>query len=620
MADPAGSVEMDRLVRMRDLLRHRGPDDAGVWRDAGIALGHRRLSIIDVAGGQQPLSNEDGSVWVSYNGEIYNYVELRDQLRALGHVFDTRSDTEVLVHGYEEWGLDLPKHLNGIFGFALYDRNRKRLLLVRDHLGVKPLFYGVKNGELAFASEIRSVLSALEIDPNPRLEALQEYLIFRYLSWDRTFFDGVNRLPPGHIAVWMDGHLQIQRYWSPTTVPAPADNLSGPQAVQHLDQLLGQGVGRQLMSEVPLGAFCSGGVDSGLTTAYAVRDRDPSTFRTYSVALEAEEWDETELALENARSLGTRHETLTTRAPDVRRGMGELLQFGDEPLSHPNMVPLLELSRVARERVTVVLTGEGADEMFCGYPRYHIVRMRRLAEWLPGPVRIGLGLAAELAPGHRATKLGKAMEWSMDDAVLFNSSFVDPGVVEALTGFEVDGALDHRRKLIRETHVPGDPMASISRYELTTYLVSALERLDRVSMAVGLEARVPFLDVELVEWGLALSSRRKLRGRRNKAVVKELARGKLSPKILNARKSGFGLPLGDWFRSAEFAPLVEALGQKDHPACEMISPDVVENILSEHTSGTRNHGEVLWLLANLYAWFDLHLGAQTPLSETMTAG
>jgi len=585
---------------MRDLLSHRGPDDAGVWSADGVGLGHRRLSIIDLSSGHQPLSNENGTVWVTFNGEIYNYRELRNELARSGHEFRTNSETEVLVHGYEEWGVNLPNRLNGIFAFGVYDTTNRRLFLARDQLGVKPLFYGDMNGEFAFASETPSVLSVLGMAPRPSRDALIEYLIFRYLAGDQTFFEGVKRLPAGHYACWQDGKLSIHQYWSPGRVE-PLTKVGAAEAAEEFGQHLSTAVSRQLMSDVPLGAFCSGGVDSGLTTYYAVQHSTKSRFRTYSVGVPHGDFDETSLALITAQSLDTCHNTIVASADDVRRGVSDLLAWGYEPLSHPNMVPLRDLSTLAKQDVTVVLTGEGADELFCGYPRYHIGRIHaRVPAALRGPARSALSALS----GHRAEKLKQALGWSSTDALVFNSAFIDPAMAELLVGRAIGSALEHRRAMLVDNMVPGDTVASLSRYEVATYLVSALERLDRVSMAAGLEARVPFLDIDLVEWGLRLPTARKLHGRTNKATVKRAAVGKLDARVIRGRKSGFGLPLGVWIRDGAFADITNRMLSGDHPAAEYLDPAMVQAVTRDHMNGTSDNGELLWLIMNLFLWFE----------------
>jgi asparagine synthase (glutamine-hydrolysing) len=602
-ADPNRSVAPDTLQRMTDLLAHRGPDGAGAVMHEGVGLAHRRLSVIDVAGGAQPLANEDGRVWVTYNGEIYNFKSLRDQLQQRGHVFRTRCDTEVLVHLYEEHGDEFPRLLNGIFALGLHDRRRNRVLIVRDHLGVKPLFYGVRDETLVFASEIDAVLEGLDREPRVRSESLQEYLIFRYLAAPTTFVEDVHRLPPGHIGIWENGRLQLKAFWTP---PATATVRVGlDEAVEELDRRLALAVDRQLMSDVPLGVFCSGGVDSGLVTAYAARVAGAG-LNAYSVGFEAEHsgWDETELAADSARRAGADHHVLRTNAADFLAWTQRLASGGNEPLSHPNSVPLAQLSEFARRDVTVVLTGEGADEVFLGYPRYQIAGLHARISSVPGGVRSGVAALLGLLPSHRMQKLASLLPMSSADQSIFNSAFVSPELVGRLTGGSIDAALQSRRGLLAAAQTDHDAVATLSRYETLTYLVSALERLDRVSMAFGLEARVPLLDVELVEWAMTLDVKSKLAGGRNKAILKRLGDRSLSPRITRGPKSGFGLPLDDWFRRPEYAFILDRLGDPGHPAASHFDRPTLLAVLAEHRSGAANHGELIWLLANVSLWHD----------------
>lgn len=602
-ADPNRPIVPDVLRRMSDSIAHRGPDGAGAVVHEGVGLGHRRLSIIDVDGGAQPLSNEDGQIWVTYNGEIYNFKPLKDDLERRGHVFKTRCDTEVLVHLYEEYGDDFPKMLNGIFAFALHDRRRRRVLIVRDHLGVKPLFYGVQNDTLVFGSEIRAVLRGMGRAPCIRSESLQEYLIFRYLAAPATFVDGVSRMPPGHLGVWENGKLRLQEFWSPPNTGRTKVALG--DAVEELDRRLALAVDRQLMSDVPLGVFCSGGVDSGLVTAYASRFAGAG-LNAFAVGFESDHsgWDETELAADSARRANADFHVLRTNAPDFLSWTQLLAAGGDEPLSHPNSVPLAQLSQFARRTVTVVLTGEGADEVFLGYPRYQIAAIQDRLSAVPQGLRAGLAKSFGLLPGHRMRKLAALLPMSYDDQCLFNSAFVSPSLVSRLTRGPVDAALLARRDLLTDSTADNEAVEALSRYEVLTYLVSALERIDRVSMASGLEARVPLLDVELVEWAMKLDAGVKLAGGRNKAILKQLGDRFLSPRITRGPKSGFGLPLDEWFRRPEYAPLVARLSDPAHPAAQHFDRGTLDKALSEHASRTANHGELIWLLANVYLWYD----------------
>jgi asparagine synthase (glutamine-hydrolysing) len=609
LTDPRGRADQDLVTTMRDSMSHRGPDGAGIVDLPGATLAHRRLSIIDLEHGEQPMTNEDESVWVTFNGEIYNFLELRAELTARGHRFRTRCDTEVLVHGYEEYGDDIVRRLNGMFAFALVDRIRHRTVLARDHLGIKPLFYAQSETGLAFASEIKGVLPALAGGARMRHQSLQEYLIFRYVAWDRTFHEGVHRLPPGHLGVWENGRLSTRRYWAPPAAEAlPAPSLD--QATEMLDRHLARSVTSQLISDVPLGAFCSGGVDSGLVTAYAARGSNG--FHSFSVGFDDAAWDETALARDSARRAGTEHHVVIATPENLSGMLERLIHYHDEPLSHPNSVPLYVLSGLARQTVKVVLTGEGADELFAGYPRYHLARLRGALAGVPTAARSAAAAILRAMPGHRAGKAAEQLRLSMEDAILLNSAYVDPSVVAALTGASPSAALDTRRRLVAETLVPGDAIGSLSRYEMLTYLPCALDRMDRMSMAHGLEGRVPFLDVPLVEWGLGLPSSLKIGLRANKRVVKNLARAHLSPRIVHGPKSGFGLPLDEWFRTGAFRSLLDRIRDPEHPGASMFDRAVVQRIVREHTGGKRNHGEILWLVANVFVWAELNQGRASP--------
>jgi len=590
---------------MRDALAHRGPDGAGVYYGPGVGLGHRRLSIIDLDGGAQPLANEDETVSVVCNGEIYNYRALAAELVSRGHRFRTRSDTEVLVHAYEEYGLAFVSRLEGMFALALHDSVRNRTVLARDHFGIKPLFYATADDGLYFASEPKAILAVLDQAPAMDAAALQEYLTFRYVAWNRTFFEGIQRLPPGHLAVWDGGRLNVSCYWSVTDRPVSA--VAPPDATDALEALLDRAVESQLMSDVPLGTFCSGGVDSGLVTAYAAR-HTTGALHTFSVGFEDPAWDETPLARDTASRFGTQHHVLVARGEDFADLLGRLIWYHDEPLSHPNSMPLYLLSEYARRYVTVVLTGEGADELFGGYPRYHLARLNAAVARWPRWISSGAGHAANLIPGRRAALVGRLLPRSFEEAILFNSAYVDPQLVEALTGQLLPEATAERRRLVQRSVVPNDPVATISRYELQTYLGCALDRMDRMSMAWGLEGRVPFLDIPLVEWGLSLPSSGKLRGRVNKRVLKLLGERTLSPKVVRGRKSGFGLPLGAWFRGGPFAALLDRLRDPGHPAASHFDPRTLHALLEAHLSGRADHGEALWLISNVYVWHEVQLG------------
>jgi asparagine synthase (glutamine-hydrolysing) len=600
--DSSRPIDADVACRMREAIMHRGPDGEGLHIEAGVALGHRRLSIIDLAGGAQPLANEDGTVWVTYNGEIYNFLEVRDELVKRGHRFRTHCDTEILVHGYEEWGDGFVERLNGMFAFAIHDVRRGRVLLGRDHLGIKPLFYALRDGTLYFASEIKAILAA-GVAPRVRRESLQEYLVFRYIAGANSFFDDIQRLPAGHTAAFEHGRVTVSAFWRPPLDEGPAMSLD--EAAEELDGLLRRSVTGQLMSDVPLGTFCSGGVDSGLVSTFAAAG-SPHTLQTFAVGFDDPTWDERDLAADTARRIKSDHHVVIAEPQDFLGLLPRLIWHHDEPLSHPNSIPLYQLSRFAREFVTVILTGEGADELFCGYPRYHVARWRGAAEPLPSILRGAFAALADAGPGHRLAKVANSMRENLDDAILFNSGYVGPRVVARLTQGPVDAALNERRSLLAQSRSDDGVVATLSRYELLTYVGCALDRIDRMSMAASLEGRVPFLDVSLVEWGLRVGGRLKLTGRENKRVVKRVGERYLSPAITRGAKSGFGVPLDAWFRSPVFAPLLTRLKDSSHPAASLFDQAVLQRIVSEHASGAADHGEALWLLGNVYVWAEQH--------------
>lgn len=599
-------ADRDTLLKMRARLAHRGPDGYGEYVTHGAALGHTRLSVIDIALSAQPMPNEDGSVWVTFNGEIYNYKELRESLIDAGHTFRTAGDTEVLVHGYEEWGTELPTKLNGMFAFAILDKQRNQTILARDHFGIKPLFYSIAGGSLVFASEIKALL-AWGIEPEVDREALAEYLTFRYMVRPRTFFKGIQSIPAGTLAVWRDGRLSMQEYWSPSQVPSE----TGGSTAEHLYQYLNRGVSSQLMSDVPLGTFCSGGVDSGVVTAYA-SNLSTGPLHTFSVGFNEAGWDESVLARKNAARAGSIHHTVTASAADIPALLKKLIWYNDEPLSHPNSVPIYMLSRLAREYVTVVLTGEGADELFCGYPRYRLAYFRgtKLGQWLCGEsspnsaLRIA-GALLRSAPSRKARRIGELIPLPTGGQFIYNSAYCDPGLVHRLTGVDVDEVLGYRKQILARCAVPDNPIATMSRYEASTYLGCALDRMDRMSMASGLEGRVPFLDMPLAELALSLPASHKIDGTSTKVILKKLAAGVLDPNVVRARKSGFGLPLDDWFRMPAFNDMLATLSDRLHPAALYFDMIEVERIIQYHKEGRHNFGEILWLLSNVFSWMEL---------------
>lgn len=595
------SVERESFLRARDTMIHRGPDDAGLYLDGPVMLGHRRLSIIDLGGGHQPMSAADEAVWIVFNGEIYNFRELRDELASKGHVFKTASDTEVILHLYLEEGVRGFERLNGIFAFAIWDRRSQELHLVRDQMGIKPFYYADTPRGLVFASEVKTLLATGLVEPELEAEAIPEYLVFRDVSGERTLFRGVRRLLPGHRLTLRGGRIEIHRYWD--LMPADPQRFDGSfeEAVDALESLLDDAVRMQMVSDVPLGTFCSGGVDSSLVTALAARHAS-GPINTFSVGFDEAAFDESAYARQVATHCGTRHHEIRISNRQFTDNLEKLIWHNDEPLHFPNSVHIHAVSELARQHVTVVLTGEGADELFAGYPRYQIPVL--LARWrrVPGPARWLARSLGRAMGDHRVQKLdrftGRPAGWD----ILMNSASSDaqrlgiPGLDERLA------VSDWRRAVYEATEGQGDPVTRVSLLDQQTYLVSILNRQDKMSMATSIESRVPFLDPRMVRFAHALPTPYKLGRLDNKRVVKALAMRHLPAAVIKRRKSGFGVPLAEWFRADEGLGGLLAAARDDALVGEVFGEGAVKALQEEHRSGHADHSDALWAALNLAVW------------------
>ena len=619
--DPRETVDEALLKRMRDVLRHRGPDGEGLWVEGPVGLGHRRLAIVDVAGGQQPMPNEDESCWIVYNGEIYNHAALRPGLEVRGHRYRTRSDTETILHLYEEEQERCVERLRGMFAFALWDRARERLLLARDRLGIKPLYYAVTQRELLFASEIKAILAAESIRPALNEAILPEFLATRFVAGEETFFRGVRKLLPGMTLTWSASEgVQTRRYWQLTV----GEDDSGAGLAARAGELrtrLEAAVQSHLMSDVPLGLFLSGGLDSsGLAALMAPMVSAP--IRTFSVGFAEREANELGYARLAARAVGAEHREVVVSPGEFFQAVPRLIWHEDEPIAFHSSVPLYFVSRLAREHVKVVLTGEGADELFLGYNRYRVTawndrigalygavvprairqRLSTLTGRLPSAVRRYAGRTfLALPPGPRT---------------LFYENFAvfTEGLQrELLASPELLAIRDLYAEELRcyEGATGGTP-DRMSQADLQTYLVELLMKQDQMSMAASVESRVPFLDHELVEHALGIPARLKLRGWRTKAVLRAALADRVPRPILTRRKMGFPVPLGRWFR-AEFWPIVEefVLGPRAL-ARGLFRPAALRRLAEEHRVGAERHGDRLWLLANLEIWQRIFLDGEDP--------
>lgn len=594
------AIDTVLLRRMRDMLTHRGPDDAGEFVNGSVGLGHRRLSIIDLVGGRQPLCNEDGSVQVVFNGEIYNFRELQQEVVRAGHRLATRTDTEVIVHLYEQYGDGVVEHLSGMFAFALWDQARRRLLLARDRAGIKPLFYAWRDGRFAFASEIGPLLLlpwvSREIDPR----SLDDYLARGYVPAPRTMFRDVHKVPAGHILMVDGDRLSQRRYWQAQAMPGirgDVDELAS-QLVTELDH----SVHRHLVSDVPLGAFLSGGLDSSIVVAL-MRRHCAGPLKTFSVRVAAgAEFDESEYARLVARRFETEHHEVVLSSEQVPALLEMAARHLDEPISDPAVVPTYLLAKLARESVTVVLTGEGADEAFGGYDVFRkamlVANYRRVPSWLRRAVTDPL--LRQIPMVHAGERL---VEASRDPAYLAQllhlqrdtrRNLYTDGCVAALAGngngAEAGAALDS-----------SDPFGSVFRDLIDSHLAERLlAKVDRMTMAHSLEARVPFLDPRVIEFALALPARLKVRGRTTKYLLRRAFRDILPPVVTRRRKHAFNLPCSAWLRSS-LAPLVEEVFAKPVLA-DLIDADQQRAMWRRHVAGDADLGTEIWALLTLEFW------------------
>lgn len=604
--EPASLPDREVIEAMRDEMVHRGPDGEGIYLGEGVALGHRRLSIVDLAGGAQPMPNGDRTVWLTYNGELYNHLELRDMLISRGYEFRTRSDTETIVHLYEEFGEQCVDHMKGMFAFAIWDERRRRCFLARDRLGIKPLYYWVHGNTLVFASEIKAILKHPDVPAGIDETVLREFLTYRYVAGPRTFFRGVQRLLPGHSLLWERGRAEVRSYWR---LPKPRERHEQDASFTDLRDLIAECVSSHRMSDVPLGAFCSGGVDSGVVTAQLAQlSADP--VETFAVGFEEEEWDERSDALKVSRRWGTVHHEYVMNPGTFVDSLERAAWHFDEPVSHPNSIPLMLLSDFAKTRVTVVLTGEGSDEVFGGYPRYLIAGAHHALDGLGGGFRRSVGRLGRRLPLRRLQKLGVGLGLDQASMMVTNSAFVDSDLVDALCpDAGCGGSLAYRYEGLEQLRQEGfEGLDLLMSYEIGTYLVSALDRMDKMSMAASLEARVPLVDHELVEYGQAMPVRDRIHGLQSKYAIKKIAEQYLPHELIYKRKSGFGLPLAQWFRSGgRFKALLERVRESE-PCNDYLDPKVVGRVIDEHVRGQMDHSEVLWLLLNLTLWHDTFLG------------
>jgi asparagine synthase (glutamine-hydrolysing) len=611
--DLSERVDASRLARMRDVLRHRGPDGEGLFVDEGIGLAHRRLAIIDVAAGVQPMANEDGRIWITFNGEIYNHQKLRAPLEAAGHRYRTQCDTETIVHLYEDEGARTVERLEGMFAFAIWDGRARRLLLARDRLGIKPLYYTMTGRALIFASEIKALLESGLVRPRFNESVLSEYLANGFVAGEETFFKDVRKLMPGHVLTWSrDEGIRLQRYWQP---PEPASMPPSPvKSASDLRELLEGAVDRHLMSDVPLGVFLSGGLDSSALAAMVARKRT-TPIKTFAVGFADKATSELPYARLVASHIGADHHEITIDPKSYFESLPQLVWHEDEPIAFPSSVPLNFVARLASQHVKVVLTGEGADEIFLGYNRYRVTHWNaRLGHLYRAGTTAGVRAAARAALEKLPARFARAgrrtfLGCDADPRQLYFENF-------SIIGSARQASLVRRRDLLAV-----DPFASqwqcfeaghgslldrMGRTDLQTYLVELLMKQDQMSMAASIESRVPYLDDQVVSQVASMPGTSRLPGWETKTLLKAAVRDLVPPEILTRKKMGFPVPLGDWLRG-EYWPVVDnfVLGRRAQTR-GWFDAAALSAMANEHREGRASHTHALWLLINLEVWSRLH--------------
>jgi asparagine synthase (glutamine-hydrolysing) len=592
---------------MCKLIRHRGPDDQGVWVGDGVGLGIRRLSIIDLEGGHQPIFNEDQSILVVFNGEIYNYCELQEGLKKRGHSFRTKSDTEVIVHAYEEYGDDCVKHLRGMFTFALWDRKRQRLLAARDRFGKKPLNYYWDGQRLIFGSEIKSILEA-GIPREINTLALDEYLVYGYVPAPNTLFKGVMKLPAGHILIYENEQIKTKRYWELSFRPTCQDDEA--TAIERTRALIKEAVQVRLMSEVPLGAFLSGGIDSSIVVGL-MSSMMSQPVKTFSIGFEEDDYSELPYARQIAKHFNTDHHEFFVR-PDLISVLPQLAWAYDEPFADSSMLPTYYVSKLAREHVTVVLTGDGGDEIFGGYTRYE----RELSiNRIPAPARLLLGYGSMLMPrGMRGKKRLRNMSRNLATRYVLSGSFLPSDSRPSLYAPEYYAHIcnhDPYGRQISEFQAVAqlDIMAQTQYVDVRTYLADdILVKVDKASMINSLETRAPMLDQYLVEYVSSLPSTIRTRNNVLKYLLKKVAANLLPAEILTRPKQGFGVPIKHWFRGDLTNYAYELLDSPRARQRGIFDPQFIRGLLKSHAhTKLVNHSEAIWALLCLELWFQVYM-------------
>ncbi len=622
IADLGGPIRPEVLHNMANTLRHRGPDDEGYYipapkaGGAAVGFGFRRLAIIDLSGGRQPMSNEDGSIWIVCNGEIYNHAALRLELEAKGHKFRTHSDVEVLLHLYEETGQDCVTKTSGMFALAIWDARNQTLFLARDRLGKKPLYYRATSTQLIFGSEVKALLQHPDCPRELDAGNLSKYLAYEYVPSPHCIFKGIHKLPAGHWLTWQNGQTHVRRYWD-LTFSTGADHRTENEIAEELRQRLREAVRARLISEVPLGVFLSGGLDSSSVVAMMAELMPPSRIKTFAIGFEEKSFDESAHARRVATFFGTDHHEQILQSRTLLDILPEVAAFLDEPLADASIIPTYLLSKFTRQHVTVALGGDGGDELFAGYPTFQAHRMARFYK-------------VPLAMHERLLRpLAELLPVSND-----NISF-DFKVKRFLRGIgprpEIRDQIwmgsftpAEQRALLQGNAPEIDAYSDIFEAEKNCGASNTLERLiylyckfylqdciltkvDRASMACSLEVRAPFLDHAFVEFANAIPIDLKLKGLKTKYILKKAMQNKLPPEIVGRRKKGFGIPVAQWFRHELRGLMLDTLSESRIRSQGIFNPAEITRLVDEHLRGAKDNRKQLWTLFIFQLWFEQHL-------------
>ena len=616
-------VQGDVLARMNRRIIHRGPDDEGFFVEENVGLAMRRLSIIDVKSGHQPIANENRDIWIVFNGEIYNHAELRSQLEAKGHQYRTRSDTETIIHLYEEYGRDCVKHLRGMFAFAIWDRRRRVLFAARDRLGIKPFYYRWDGKAFLFGSEIKTILAYPDVTPEFNRGALAEYLAFGYLTGSDTMFSGIHKLMPGHtLEITERGDIRIERYWDLSTM-GHEDVRPREYYLRTYREMLENAVESHLMSDVPLGMFLSGGLDSSAVAALATKLRG-DRIQTFAVGYGEEEFSELPFARQVAKHINSDHHEVRLSREEFFAALPKLIYHEDEPIVWPSSVSLYYVARLAREHVTVVLTGEGSDETLAGYTRYAWTLLNSRMDRVYRGVTPAF-LRTVLRNSIRGTRLSAALHRKLEHTFLmrdgaswasfyfdnFYSAFSHTELAELLTEDAMPSAgTAYDASMNVWERSSGDLMHRLLYTDLNSYLVELLMKQDQMSMAASIESRVPFLDHPLVEFTASIPAHYQIKGLEGKFILKDAVVDLLPHDIVYRKKMGFPTPWAYWLAGPQLAEIEALLTEPRSLERGIFRAESVRQIFTEHRAGHRDHGNRIWRLLNFELWQRLFIAGE----------